>query len=69
MYLPERERKSAGESHRDGQKNMKRIRRGDHMRLMIDMTAMILIEIAMSKFCSLSTAQCASHNVDMIFQK
>jgi hypothetical protein len=69
MYLPERERKNAGESHRDGQKNMMRIRRGDHMRLMIEMTAMMLIEIAMSKFCSLSTAQCALHNVDMIFQK
>jgi hypothetical protein len=40
--LPERERKKAGENHRDGQRNMMIIRE-DHMRLVIDMTAMSLI--------------------------
>jgi hypothetical protein len=66
--LPEKERKKAGENHRDGQRNMMIIRE-DHMRLVIDMTAMSLIMVAMSKFCSLITAQCEWHNLAMIFQK
>jgi hypothetical protein len=61
--LPEIERRSTGQNHRDSWRYMMIIRRGDHLLLMIEVTTMILIMVQKSKFCCFTGTKCVSCNL------
>jgi hypothetical protein len=66
IQLPEREWRTTVQNHQDNQENTTMIRRGDHILMTIERSAMMLIMVPESKPCSFTAAKCNKCNLAML---